>query len=124
MGCPKCFARMETVRYQEIEVERCTGCQGLWFENMELEKLAKLEGSEKIDTGDPKVGKLYDDIRHVDCPLCSTPMIRMVDSKQHHIWFEACTSCGGMFFDAGEFRDYKERTVLDFIEDLLTRERR
>jgi hypothetical protein len=51
-------------------------------------------------------------------------MIRMVDLRQHHIWFEHCTVCGGCFFDAGEFRDLAHETIWDFFRDLTTRERR
>ena len=48
----------------------------------------------------------------------------MVDRAQPHIWYEACTRCYGVFFDAGEFRDYKETSVLDFFRDLFAKERR
>jgi len=43
-------------------------------------------------------------------------MIRMVDSEQPHIWFEACKTCNGVFLDAGEFTDLKERTLLDRLK--------
>ena len=115
---------METVTWQGTDVKRCTGCKGLWFDALEERKLAKLKGSEVIDDGDPDVGKSYNDVRIVDCPRCTTRMVRMVDPKQHHIWYESCTSCGGVFFDAGEFRDFKERSFLDYLEDFFTKERR
>ena len=51
-------------------------------------------------------------------------MIKMVDQRQPHIWYKSCSLCYGVFFDAGEFRDYKEETVLDFFKDLLAGERR
>ena len=65
----------------------------------------------------------YDRVDHIDCPVCKTQLIRMVDRSQPHIHYEACTTCYGVYFDAGEFRDYKERTVLDFFRDLFTKER-
>jgi len=82
-----------------------------------------LEHSESIDIGDPKVGKEYNKIEKIDCPVCHAEMIRMVDREQPHIRYEACTSCYGVFFDAGEFRDYKEETILDFFKDLFTKGR-
>ena len=51
-------------------------------------------------------------------------MIRMVDSEQPHIWFEACKTCNGVFLDAGEFIDLKDRTLLDRLRDLFTPERK
>jgi uncharacterized protein len=35
-----------------------------------------------------------------------------------------CTICGGSFFDAGEFKDLQQHTIVDFFRDLLVSERR
>ena len=51
-------------------------------------------------------------------------MIRMVDAQQSHLWFESCTSCYGVFFDAGEFRDFKNLNLVDRLRDLFRRERK
>ena len=50
-------------------------------------------------------------------------MLRMVDARQPHIRYESCQICFGVFFGAGEFRDYKQETVLDFFRALFTRKR-
>jgi len=47
----------------------------------------------------------------------------MVDPEHPHIWFESCPGCFGVYFDAGEFSDYKEKTVLDFVRSLFSKER-
>ncbi len=114
---------METVTHRGIEVDRCTGCKGLWFDLLEHEKLTGLEDSERIDTGDRRVGAMWNRFARVDCPVCNTRMIRMVDAGQPHIRFEACQVCGGVFLDAGEFTDLKEHTLLDRVKDLFAVER-
>ena len=124
MNCPKCSAAMEKVQYQSIEVDRCTDCRGIWFDMLEQEHLKALEGSEEIDIGDPKVGKESNIVDQIDCPVCDARMIRMVDGRQPHLWFESCTVCYGVFFDAGEFRDYKQENILDFFKDLFSQERK
>jgi Zn-finger nucleic acid-binding protein len=123
MECPKCNSDMEKITYEEIQVDRCTNCKGIWFDMLEHEHLKAIEDSQSIDIGEPKVGKEYNKIDKIDCPVCHTQMIRMVDNKQPHISYEACTSCYGVFFDAGEFRDYKQETILDFFRDLFTKGR-
>jgi Zn-finger nucleic acid-binding protein len=123
MKCPKCEAEMLAIDYAGITVDRCSGCQGLWFDMVEHEHLKVIEGSEAIDIGSAEVGKQYNAIDRIDCPVCKTRMIRMVDRLQPHIWYEACGTCYGVYFDAGEFRDFKERTIVDFFRDLLTKER-
>src|SRR3954471_8572011 len=118
MNCPKCNAAMEKVTFNQIEIDRCTGCKGLWFDSLELEKLKKMKGSEAIDTGDPKVGKQQNVKDHISCPVCKTPMLRMVDPNMPHLWFESCKVCYGVYLDAGEFKDSKHETLLEFIRDL------
>ena len=123
MNCPKCSADMQLVIYEGIGVERCTKCRGLWFDMLEHEHLAAIEGSEAIDLGSDELGERFNNVDDIDCPKCSSPMLKMVDANQPHIWYEGCPDCFGVFFDAGEFRDYREKTVLDFFRDIFTKER-
>ena len=123
VNCPKCKAVMERVVHGGIEIDRCTACKGIWFDALEEETLAAMAGSEMIDVGDPEVGAKLDDVDHIDCPVCRTEMIRMVDPRQSHIWYESCKVCYGVFFDAGEFSDIKVRTFLDRLRSVFTRER-
>lgn len=124
MKCPKCQAEMETVIFEQIEVDRCTHCKGIWFDMLEHEELKQLKGSESIDTGDPEMGSEYNKIDKIECPVCKTGMTRMVDNKQPHIWYESCATCYGLFFDAGEFADFKKYTLADILRDLQAKERK
>lgn len=123
MNCPKCNAIMEKVTYQGITVDRCTDCKGIWFDMLEREALEKLKGSEVIDDGDAKVGKQFNEMGKIACPKCHVEMLRMVDNRQPHIWFEGCPTCYGVFLDAGEFRDLKTNNLVDFFKDLFAKER-
>lgn len=119
MNCPKCESKFEQVSVGEIKVERCLGCQGLWFAMLGREDLVKIEGSETIDIGNQQVGAEYTNMRDIKCPQCSVEMIPMVDREKDHINYESCPSCHGTFFDAGEFRDLKENSVLDRFTTML-----
>ncbi len=119
LKCPKCDCAMEKVEHESIVVDRCEGCGGLWFDNLEHEKLKLLEGSERIDTGDRTIGEKYDKVDRISCPVCHTQMVRMVDARQRHIHYENCTACSGVFFDAGEFADFKKEQWLDALKDLI-----
>lgn len=123
MNCPKCDVEMAKVIHESIEVNRCIRCDGLWFDMLEPEHLKAIASSEEIDVGDPKIGESLNALDRVDCPVCHTRMVRMVDAQQPHIRYESCSACYGVFFDAGEFRDYKEETVLDFFRSLFAKER-
>lgn len=119
MECPKCQAKFETVSFADIEVERCVGCYGLWFDMLEQEDLVKIKGSEAIDIGDDEVGEQYSNMRNIKCPHCAQHMIPMVDKDQFHIKYESCPACYGTFFDAGEFRDLKEHSVIKRFYSML-----
>jgi uncharacterized protein len=114
---------METVTVSDVDVDRCTGCGGLWFDMLEHEKLRHVKGSETIDTGDPKRGREQSQKGDIDCPNCHARMVKMVDHEQPHIWFEQCSVCGGTYFDAGEFKDFKSHTIGDFFRRLRARPR-
>lgn len=124
MKCPKCEADMETLTVGKVELDRCTKCKGLWFDMLEKEDLMAIEGAELIDIGDEQVGEEYNKQRDIDCPRCESRMIPMIDKDQFHIQYEACTTCHGAFFDAGEFRDLKEHTVVERFSQMLATVRR
>ena len=42
MQCPKCAQAMEKVKFQDVEIDRCINCGGMWFDMLELEDLKKL----------------------------------------------------------------------------------
>ncbi|MBN2497311.1 MAG: zf-TFIIB domain-containing protein [Deltaproteobacteria bacterium] len=43
MHCPKCGLKMHTVKINAIEVDKCFGCGGLFFDDGELEKVSGRE---------------------------------------------------------------------------------
>jgi Zn-finger nucleic acid-binding protein len=51
MQCPKCQKEFETTVFKDVEVDRCIGCRGLWFDALEKDDLLKIKGSESIDLG-------------------------------------------------------------------------
>lgn len=115
MDCPKCNANMEEVSYSGISVDRCTGCQGLWFQTGELEQLRKDDWMADfiLDEGDAKVGKEFNRIHAIQCPECGRRMLEQSDPEQPHIVYESCPDGHGTFLDAGEFTDLVHKTFWD-----------
>ena len=123
LKCPKCQHGMEEVTHGEIVIDRCTNCQGLWFDAGEVELLRNRKAAAAIDTGDAETGRAANAIDRYRCPRCSGSMVRLVDPKQPHIWYETCSACNGSFFDAGEFRDLSQFTLSDIFKRFSTPER-
>jgi len=124
MRCPKCRADMELVEYEGTEIDRCNICKGMWFDAGEIEALRDKQAAAAIDTGDASVGKQSNTLDDYQCPRCGGAMVRLVDARQPHIWFETCSSCSGSFLDAGELRDLSTVSISDFFKDLVASERK
>lgn len=43
MRCPKCGEPLEEISFQEIQVDRCSGCRGIWLDPGELEHVTTRE---------------------------------------------------------------------------------
>ena len=111
MRCPKCKNKMEAVEFEGVEVDRCTACEGIWFDVGENDWLFGKDAAEAIDTGDPLIGSQTNQIDRYRCPRCDGGMLRRVDPRQKEIRYEECTSCRGSFFDAGEFTDLVKHAI-------------
>ena len=44
MCCPKCGQGLKQKYFENVEVDVCTGCEGIWLDKGELELLKKKEG--------------------------------------------------------------------------------
>lgn len=97
---------MDVVLFQDIEVDRCPQCQGIWCDKREQEMLKTIRGAEKIDTGSTPInGRMEAHI--LDCPRCHVRMIPFSLPEQPQLLLEKCQVCSGLFFDAGEFAEFK-----------------
>lgn len=119
MKCPKCLGTMEPVLFNDVEVDRCTKCYGLFFDHLEKETLRKMEGAELLDVGDEFVGARFNEILDVACPKCEQKMQHVVHTDPFEIKFECCSSCKGIYFDAGEFRDYLEDEIYEQFQEIV-----
>jgi Zn-finger nucleic acid-binding protein len=117
--CPKCGHGMEEITYGEVTIDRCTNCQGLWFDTGEAEQLKGKWMGDALDMGNVEEGKKWDAVDDIACPRCGTDMEKASDPTQPHIWYESCVNDHGVFMDAGEFTDYKHETLADWFRGLI-----
>jgi len=111
MQCPKCNEAMELIKCDEVEIDRCVACHGIWFDRGEAEAMSKQWIAEFVDTGDPDVGEKMDSIDTVNCPRCSKLMRCYFDISESQLQYEECDE-HGKFFDAGEFTLWAENQYL------------
>jgi len=42
--CPKCDGALVEIAFEEVQIDRCGKCNGVWLDAEELEKLTRQEG--------------------------------------------------------------------------------
>ncbi len=118
MQCPKCRADMEAIALNQYEAQRCTQCKGLWFDGAQHKNLKREKGADTVDIGPASQGKEYDALDNVPCPRCDLFLARRPDPMQPHIHYDVCPQGHGVFFDAGEYRDFVKEDLMDFFKGL------
>ena len=113
--CPRCGGEMSARLLEDIEFDRCGQCRGLWFDAFEHEALKALPASADVDTGPASARSGGSKL----CPRCQQRMIDMSMPVQFHIKVESCAVCHGVFFDAGEFADYREETFEESVRSVI-----
>jgi hypothetical protein len=43
MHCPKCGMKLIEINYKNIQVDKCSSCEGIWLDAGELDSISKLE---------------------------------------------------------------------------------
>jgi len=106
INCPRCKTAMEIVRVDDVDLERCTSCAGIFFDNFELKKLDEAhegKGSEVFskDKTARRVAPAMD--QKLPCPKCpGIIMMRRYSSVKRAVEVDECAKCGGIWVDPGE----------------------
>lgn len=120
LKCPKCSNTMKKIEHASIVVDRCVYCYGVWFDKVEVDHLKNVKAASLIDIDNSSSNKVWNEEIEIDCPVCEYRMISKFDREKPHIRFENCPLCYGIFFDAGEFKDYQENTLLAWLKNLVS----
>jgi Zn-finger nucleic acid-binding protein len=105
MICPVCKYDMIVVEYQNIELDYCNNCKGVWFDSGELELLLKSQGLEEPKAffdGILKSQEAASPEKKRNCPVCSHKMKKTAIGEQPEILIDICRDKHGLWFDGGE----------------------
>lgn len=108
MICPKCKSDMIVVEQDNIELDYCTDCNGVWFDAGEMDLLLQ---SIDIDSS----GSLLKDMldapetdspeKNRKCPICGSKMKKPTIGDKNKILIDVCPKGDGMWFDGGELTE-------------------
>lgn len=113
MDCPVCKNAMITLELEDVEIDYCNECGGIWLDAGELELLLKdateaqqvLASFEKDKTSSEKKRK---------CPICFKKMDKILVGKEGtSVRIDKCPRNDGLWFDEGELKDILTKAKLD-----------
>lgn len=122
MNCMRCKVKMRKVARDNVLVDRCPDCGGIWLDAGELEMLQKGIGHEaEVIMHQARKELLHDAQRLVSvvgmCPKCEKRPLHAV--KKKGVELDVCGHCGGIFFDEGELERVVDGKKESFIGSIL-----
>ena len=138
MICPTCHNLMIVVEHDQIELDYCPDCSGIWFDAGELELM--LETAEMADSSltianilASAEAKTTEKKRR--CPICRRKLKKRTIGREPAVLIDLCAEGDGLWFDGGEVHqlisqhaerlsagsDAQER-VFTFLEDTFRAE--
>lgn len=113
MDCPVCKNAMVALELQDVEIDHCFACGGIWLDAGELElliddtqKAAELLESFRADRKDPEDKR--------KCPICYKKMEKVfVGEEEQQVLIDRCRKKHGLWFDEGELDEVLDKAKLD-----------
>jgi Zn-finger nucleic acid-binding protein len=105
MDCPVCKTAMITFELNDVEVDQCLECSGIWLDAGELEMLLPdSEQAKKVLSSFKKMPDCEETPRK--CPICLKKMHKVnVGSGDLAVLIDSCVKGDGLWFDKGELQD-------------------
>ena len=104
MDCPVCENAMITCELEEVEVDYCTDCGGIWLDAGELELLLEDAEQAKQLLNSFKIAPHSAEKRR-KCPICLKKMQKIiVGLAEKPLLIDKCPRGEGLWFDRGELQ--------------------
>jgi Zn-finger nucleic acid-binding protein len=123
MKCPVCKEPTIVLELDQIEIDYCTSCGGIWLDAGELDLLIEDEKDRKL---------LLSSFHKVDehpekkyrCPICRTRMDKVYVGENKDVLLDKCPYNDGLWFDKGELKDViqlasKDNKVVELLNELF-----
>lgn len=125
MLCPVCKDPMIVLELEQVEVDYCTSCAGIWLDSGELELL--LETDEERN----KLINLFKETSDITeksygCPICGKQMKKSDIGEKGKVVVDKCKKNHGIWFDKGELQKVvefgsvnKENKIINLLKNMF-----
>ena len=101
MECPVDNNPMIVLELEQIEIDYCNHCDGIWLDAGELELMVETE-KEKEYLNSLFKQDLKSKEKSYRCPICSKNMIKVSVGNKEEVLIDKCPKNHGLWFDSGE----------------------
>ena len=122
MRCVKCPGKLHAKVVDDLVVDQCDRCEGIWFDSGELKRALRGGlGRLRAQTASAKASPPDHDSVRGNCPRCPGDglLVRVVSRERQHLHVDTCSVCFGTWLDGGELDALKEPTLLQRLGDFL-----
>ncbi|MCJ7554262.1 MAG: zf-TFIIB domain-containing protein [Ignavibacteriaceae bacterium] len=100
MNCPVCKNPLVILEFNQVEIDHCTSCEGIWLDEGELGLFLNEEKELAREVQTLLVVKKSKE-KPVKCPICKMKMEK-VKHDDLNIVIDKCVRNHGLWFDKGE----------------------
>ena len=124
MNCPKCPGKLKKELIENVPIDYCWVCEGIWFDRDELEQVIQKDsrdfdfidlGRKNFDGKEIKDLEKNLDIKEGTCPKCAdgTLLVRKEYKDNKDVNVDVCPKCLGVWLDGGEILRLRKRFLVD-----------
>ena len=125
MICPVCKDSMVVLELEQVEIDYCTGCEGVWLDAGELELLLETEDERSrlinlFKEAKPEKEKSF------DCPICGKRMLKFEVGEQAKVVIDKCKKNHGLWFEKGELKkvvefgsENKQNKIINLLTEMF-----
>ena len=125
MHCPVCKEPLVVLELEQVEVDYCTGCSGVWLDAGELEFLLETdEDRNRLINLFIEAGQIKE--KNHDCPICGKQMKKFEIGEKGKVVVDKCRKNHGIWFDKGELKKVvefgsvnKENKIINLLKDMF-----
>jgi len=130
MDCPFCQNPMIVLELEQVEIDHCIACGGIWLDSGELEQLFADSSQAKDLVSSFKQMDVKEKMRL--CPICLKKMHKvLVTGENEQVVIDRCPKNHGLWFDKDELSQVlakgsldKEQKVIKLLSEIFSIERK
>jgi len=125
MICPVCKDPMIVLELDQIEIDFCSSCEGIWLDSGELELLLETE-EDKSRLSSMLIEDNSVKEKSYGCPICGKKMNKVFVSEERKILIDKCKKNHGLWLDKGELKsvielssENKDSKVINLLKQMF-----